>query len=519
LALFGLALAVRLHQHHEALLYPDGYQYLLMARGIGEHLQPTTVLGPGGDVFTPSPDAAAKPLFPLVVAAVHALGLSWLEAARLVTAVAGACAVTAVALLVTKLAGSRTAGVAAALLVLASPSLGLWSGFSGPDPLAQALVLTAALAFVDGRSRLGGVLTGLAIAARPEIAVLAIVAGIVALRSDPARRQLRRAAPTALLTATLVFAIVRTPIAVPDWRFLALVPLFAAVAAIAALVPDRGLEYAAVAAVGLVPLVVATRAGAAEVWHTDWPLLVLGAFGFAAVLYDKRRRTTAMVALGAVLLLGAVYVLKNPTLARYFSLVLPAAAVLAGVAIASLPRATRPLALGAMAVATAVGFLHPVSGSRDYDMFPVVAREVASRLDSTALVTAAPDAYGFWLPTHAVRAMRPGAHGAVLLDATQRLYDPGLTATGSVVARIEDEVAFAGPDLEIDAEPAVLVAGKVVVAHSHGRPASRAVADSGALTGPELAGRASRRVASRAVAGRSRPRAGARRRRGTRTRA
>ena len=467
--LFALALAVRLHQQHDALLYPDGYQYLLMARGIGEHLQPTTVLGPGGDVFTPSSDAAAKPLFPLVVAGVHAVGVSLLDAARLVTAVAGACVVTAVGLLVSRLSGSRIAGVVAALLVLASPSLGLWSGFSGPDPLAQALVLTAALAFVDGRSRLGGVLTGLAIAARPEVAVLAVAAGVIGLRTGQTRRHLRRAAPTALVTAALVAAVVRTPIALPDWRFLALVPLIAAIAAIAVLVPHRGLVYAAAVAFGLAPLVVMTRSGAGELWQTDWPLLALGALGFAVLLGDTRRRATAMVVLGSVLALGAVYVLKNPTLARYFSLVLPAAAVLAGVAVASLPRATRPAALAAMAVAAAVGFLHPVAGSRDYDMFPVVAQQVASHLDSTGLVTAAPDAYGFWLPTHAVHAMRPGARGAVLLDATQRLYAPRLTATGSVVARIADELAFARPDLGIDAQPAVLVAGQVV---ARGRPSA-----------------------------------------------
>ena len=61
------------------------------------------------------------------------------------------------------------AGLVAGLVVLASPSLGFWSGFSGPDPLAQALALTAALAFVHGRSRLGGVFLGLAVATRPEI--------------------------------------------------------------------------------------------------------------------------------------------------------------------------------------------------------------------------------------------------------------------------------------------------------------------------------------------------------------
>ena len=61
--------------------------------------------------------------------------------------------------------------------------------------------------------------------------------------------------------------------------------------------------------------------------------------------------------------------------------------------------------------------------------------------------------------------MRPGAQGAVLLDAAQRVYKPGLTATGDLIVRIEGEIAFAGPDLEIDAEPAVLVAGEVVPAN------------------------------------------------------
>jgi hypothetical protein len=460
--LFVLALALRLHQQHDALLYPDGYQYLLMARGIGEHLQPTTVLGPGGDVFTPNPDAAAKPLFPIVVATVHLVGISWLEAARLVTAVAGAWVVTALALLVTRLSGSTTAGVAAGLVVLASPSLALWSGFSGPDPLAQALVLTSALAFADGRSRLGGLLVGLAIAARPEAAAVAIAAGIVALRSATARRQLRRAAPLAIVGAALPVAVIQSPVTLPDSRFLALVPAFAAVAVIVTLLPDRALGYAVLGGLVLAGLVVATRAGAAEVWRTDWPLLVLAALGCIVLLFDKHRRATAMAALGAVLLLGAVYVLKNPTLARYFSLLLPAAALLAGAAAASLPRRTRPVALGAIAGAAAIGFAHPVPGSRDHEMFPVLAKEVSRHLQANALVTAAPDAYGFWLPTHPVRTMRLGAQGAVLLDAAQRVFEPELTADGSVLARIEADIAFAGPDLEIDAGPAVLVAGEVV---------------------------------------------------------
>jgi hypothetical protein len=77
-------------------------------------------------------------------------------------------------------------------------------------------------------------------------------------------------------------------------------------------------------------------------------------------------------------------------------------------------------------------------------------------------VTAAPDAYGFWLPEHGVKRMRPGVRGAVLLDAAQRLYEPQLTADGTVVARVHGALAFARPDLEIDADPAILVAGRVV---------------------------------------------------------
>lgn len=41
-------------------------------------------------------------------------------------------------------------------------------------------------------------------------------------------------------------------------------------------------------------------------------------------------------------------------------------------------------------------------------------------------------------------------------------YAPGLTAKGVVVTRIADEIAFSRPNGEIDADPALLVAGTVV---------------------------------------------------------
>jgi hypothetical protein len=465
-ALFAVALGVRSTQHHAALLYPDGYQYLLMARGIAEHLQPTTVLGPGGDAFAPSPDASVKPFFPLVVAGVHALGTSWLEAARLVTVVAGAWAVTVAALLVARLGGSRAAGLAAGALLLTSPSIGFWSGFSGPDPLALALLLSAALAFACRRPRLGGALAGLAVATRPEIALVAVAAGLFALRGADSRRQLARAAPAAIVVVALVYGLLRAPVSVTDWKLAWLALTLAVATGVAFLVPNGWLPFLPVAAVSLAAFAFTIEPGPKALWQDDWPLLLAGAAGVAVLVARRRSHQTAtLTVLGIVLLLGSVYLVKNPGLARYFSLLLPAAAVLAGLGLSALSPRERVAALPAFAVVAAMGWFQPVPGSRDFDMFPMVARGIASTLASARpepLVTAAPDAYGFWLPGQPVRGMRPGARGAVLLDAAQRLYQPQLTAKGRAVARVSDGIAFARPDLEIDAGPAVLVVGRVV---------------------------------------------------------
>jgi hypothetical protein len=460
--LFGVALVVRLNQQHRALLYPDGYQYLLMARGFSEHLQPTTVLGPGGDTFAPIPDAALKPLFPLLVAGVHMSGMSWLDAARSVTALAGAASVVLLSLLVSRLSGSNLAGLGAGLLLLASPSAGFWSGFSGPDPLAQALVLAAALAFAHRSPRFGGALSGLAIAARPELVVVAIAAALVSLRREASRHALREAAPFAVVVAMLVFVLPRTPVALVDWRLLLLSPFLLAAIAFVALAPATLIRFATVVGLGGAVFALFAISGPHDLWREDWPLLVLGTGGVLVLVRDERRSEVATLTLGLVLLLGAVYLVKNPSLARYFSLLLPAAAVLAGIATTSVPERVRPLALAGIALAVLFGFLHPAPGSRNYDMFNMVASQIAPRLESAPLVTAAPDAYGFWLPKHGVRTMRPGASGSVLLDASQRLYAPRLSARGKVVARIREEIAFSRPNGDIDAGPAVLVAGRVV---------------------------------------------------------
>ena len=79
-------------------------------------------------------------------------------------------------------------------------------------------MLTAVLAFVHHRPRAGGILTGLAIATRPEIAVVALAAALVSLRSPSARRELAQAAPATVIAAALVFLVLRQPFEVQDWR-------------------------------------------------------------------------------------------------------------------------------------------------------------------------------------------------------------------------------------------------------------------------------------------------------------
>ena len=65
-------------------------------------------------------------------------------------------------------------------------------------------------------------------------------------------------------------------------------------------------------------------------------------------------------------------------------------AVVAGVAVTSVPPRMRPVALGAVALTVIFGFLHPIPGNRNYDMFQMVAGDVGPRLESRPLVTAAP---------------------------------------------------------------------------------------------------------------------------------
>jgi hypothetical protein len=399
--LAAAATVTRALQARGALLYPDGYDYLLMAKGIAAHGRPIVTLGAGGDTWIPSADASVKPLFPALVALVHLLGVPLRAAAEGITVAAGAAICVLAGALSARLTASTAVGAAAGALCIASPTLGHWIAFSGPDPLAQALALGAALALLNRRPGLAGALAGLCIATRPEYALLAVPVCAFSLRF----------ATVACATVAAVLFAVRPPIA---------------------------LNTAAASIAGAAP------SGLTGVLRSDWPLFALAALGLA---YAPRRH--AVVLVGAASALGLAYLLKDPGSARYFSTLVPVAIIAAAYAFARRPGAL----LAAGAVALMLAMPRPAGPSPDG------LRQVAKRLAGTEPVyTAAPDAYGLML-SRPVRFLRPGVHGLILVDGAQRTYAPEITVRGRVVRRLPKAAPFVRPNGTLDDEPITIVRG------------------------------------------------------------
>lgn len=400
-ALVPLAVVTRAFQARGALLYPDGYQYLLMAKGIAAHGRPIVTLGHGGDTWLPSADASVKPLFPTLVALVHLLGLPLRTAAEAVTVAASSAVCVLVGSLVARLTGSAVAALAAGVLCVASPALGHWVAFSGPDPLAQALALGAALAFLNHRLGLAGVLAGLCVTARPEYVLLALPLCLLSVRFTSA----------ALVSVAAVLAAVRPPLA---------------------------LNTASAAVEGAMPR------GFTGVLRSDWPIVILGVAGLVCA---PRRHALALVTAG--LGLSVAYLLKNPGSARYFTALVPLACVAAGYVVVRKPGPVLAAAAATLALAL------PREAGPPSDAFSPVAAQLPGR---TVLYTAAPDAYGLIL-ARPVRFLRPGVRGVILLDGAQRTYEPQIVVRGRVLRRIASRVGFVRPDGKLDDEPIALVRG------------------------------------------------------------
>ena len=72
------------------------------------------------------------------------------------------------------------------------------------------------------------------------------------------------------------------------------------------------LRYGAVASVALVAVVLLGPPGPSTLWQDDRPLLVLAAVALLMLLRDRDQSSAALVVVGGVLLLGGVYLVKNP---------------------------------------------------------------------------------------------------------------------------------------------------------------------------------------------------------------
>ena len=466
LAVAGALLALRLHGAQPGLLYPDGYQYLLMAEGLASHGRPFLVSGHGGDALLPSGDAAAKPLFPALVALLHLFGASATGAARLLTAAASAGTVVLAGVLALRLTASRAAAVLASAACLVSPELRFWSAFSGPDPLGQLFGLAAALSFLAARPAVGGALVGLAALSRPELLLPALAAALVGLALPATRPAASRALVSCTFTLSATLLLLRPPLVLPPSAALAAAAAAAAAGIAFLFLMRRGapgtITLAALLAVAVAAGLNGHPGPGAETWlATEWPLVVAALAGLVVAAHAPHLRLAANALALTAALLAIVYSWKNSDSDRYLALLTPLIAVLASFGVAAFARRMAPAAaaLAALALMPVALGGHPPLGP---DPFPTIARELeAARLPAGPVITAAPDAYGVLLPGRAVQALRAGAAGLVLLDAAQRAYAPTARVRGHVVARLDPGPGFRRADGRIDHRPVTVVAGAV----------------------------------------------------------
>jgi hypothetical protein len=459
---FGVAVLIdRLKRLDGGLLYPDGYQYLLMAKGIARNGRAMLDTGAGGNVLLPNADAALKPLQPLLMAVGHHLGLGWLESARLVTALAGAAVVVLVAVIARRLTGSDMLAAAAAAICLASPTLTWWAGFVGPDMLAPALALAALLAAREGRPRLAGCLAALAAATRPEY-LLASIAALIGAALGGQRRAAAQALPAAALTLAVVIGMTRPPISAPSSTELVQGVVGCLIGGVGyALMPQLSEHHQLVricAATVIALAALATLAGRAEGLRQlvgDQPLIVAVVIIGTVLALSSADRTFALRLLVLVGLVAGIYWQKNPNLDRYLIQLLPFLVIIAACGLRRMKPQQLMLAMIAAAVLLTI-VAHPAAAPRTTDSF----RTIGAQLTATGqpLISASPDAYSFWLPDRPQQQLQIGSHGLILLDATARAYLPHLHVCGQTLAVFDSGPGFSASG-GIDDRPARLIQG------------------------------------------------------------
>ncbi len=467
----AVAALARWQSRHLGLIYPDGYQYLLMAKGIAAHLTPTLELGRKGAVFYPSIDAALKPLYPAFVALLSPL-MGFLTAGQVVTVAAATAVVALLGALTLELTGSRIAGLAAGLAALVSPMLRYWAGFIGPDPLAEALVLACALALIRRHVVLGGALGALATAARPEWGVALAALALAALADGSAREQAGRALVSAALTLSIVIGVLRPPLAMPPGGATGLAGLLAMGVAAQLLARHAAASVrgrAAFAAGCAMAAAAIALSGDSPAWtallSANWPLVALALCG-ALASSCAPRGATAPLLLATAAVPFAAYEYRNPASVRYLSELIPVLCLFGAWALTLALAVPRRRMLGILGAGAATVLLlapvlttpaAPASGS---DYFQTMALWLRHSPSGT-LISATPDAFGFLLPDRSEQMLAPGAHGLILLDAAQREYAPTTTAAGRLLRSYVPPAGFERPDGSIDSAPARLIAGTV----------------------------------------------------------
>jgi|GEM_PF-3997266 len=499
LAVTGFGLALRLSNLSPYLVYPDSYTSLVVADVIDRTGTIVAHLGAGGLIY-PDFFGWTRPGYPLLIAALHALGLPLVASGRGVALMAGVACIPAAAWLAYEVTHRRGAAVVAAVLMSLSYASVVWSGFVLTETTGNlALLGLLAVAWhwrrhppeiFDPRDYLTGLLLAVAILTRYEYALLApIILLIAGPRLSPSVRWVNITAAAGLMLALAV--VVLRPFD-PDPTYalsqlhaflpLAGVGLVAGAGLLAAsrfvrLSPHRArtVSLACFAVILAIAVAWAPHAypGLIDFARQDGLIVGLGSFGLILMLYRHRSRSSAWLIIAAIIALAAVYFRVNPTMARYGTHLLPLVIIPASVFVLvvwDLRRRTLRAAALIVIFALALfqgyqsfGGLKSDQGGiwqqRGYEQ--TAARLAAPAIPADAVVFAAlPEPY----------YLASGGSRSVQSFTTQApwLYAPGLEASTPVVVVVDQSLKDVFPEVyqRLQAAPV----GSVITTFEVGEP-------------------------------------------------
>jgi hypothetical protein len=318
LSLTAIGAALRLQAQGGTLLYPDSYQFLLLAKGLVEGSPVSPLMGADGDTW-------AIPFYKLGYAVFSAplvgIGLSPRSAGEIVSFVAGCASVPAIYYTLVISGRSRVAAIGGAVAMALSFSAAGWSRFVMAESLAICLAaFTLLLATLTGyrRSHFFAICTAIVgaimVLVRMELVILIPVA-LVLSRNHYVRdwRFERRYLITPFLVAFVILAIVLAWLAQHVAEAFTLNPEFYVRASIARIVD--GQESGSRGLYGLWSFI-----------RHEPLLLTLGATAFLAELRSKKLALDPMYWGIALLLLVAIP--RNDV--RFFASLIPVLALVAG---------------------------------------------------------------------------------------------------------------------------------------------------------------------------------------------